>query len=315
VIVVVGEALIDAHLDGEALRPHPGGGPFNTAVSLARLGTPCSFLGGISSDVLGQLLEQRLAAAGVDTGLLVRTDAPTPMALVDVGGAEASYSFYLEGTAYQALDAATLPALPDGATALHVGTLALATDPPADAVRALVEREAETCVIVVDPNVRPAVIADRGAYLSRLERVFAAADVVKLSTADLDWLRPGCSERDVAEELLAAGAGCVVVTRGPRGAAAWTAAAELEVDAPRVAVADTVGAGDAFGAGLMTALAADGLLSKKRLRALGTAELDRPLRYAAAVGALQCTRPSAWAPTAHDVDAFLAQRSLAPTVS
>ena len=47
-IAVVGEALFDAHLDGGELRLFPGGGPFNTAVGLARLGVPVCYLGAVS---------------------------------------------------------------------------------------------------------------------------------------------------------------------------------------------------------------------------------------------------------------------------
>ena len=42
-ITVIGEALVGAHFGGDLIRPHPGGGLFNTAIALARLGLPTSF--------------------------------------------------------------------------------------------------------------------------------------------------------------------------------------------------------------------------------------------------------------------------------
>src|SRR5450755_2402726 len=93
VIAVVGEALIDAHRDGDLLRLFPGGGPFNTAIALRRLGAPACYLGAISQDWLGRQLEQTLRSAGVDTSRVVHVDAPTPIAIVDPTPVEPSYSF------------------------------------------------------------------------------------------------------------------------------------------------------------------------------------------------------------------------------
>lgn len=306
-IAVAGEAVIDAHLDGDVLRLHPGGGPFNTAVALARLGVPACFVGGISRDPLGELLENELRSAGVAGTDLARVEAPTPLAVVDPSGPEARYSFYLTGTAYQDLDAERLPPLPRPLAAVHIGTLGLATDPPASAVELLAAREAPNAVIVVDPNVRPAAIGDRDAYVGRLERILAYSDLVKASESDLAWIYPDLDVRDAAEHLLRLGPGCVVVTHGAAGASASTVEASARVAAPAVAVADTIGAGDAFGAALLARLWRSSRLDKESIRSLRADELEAALAYAAAVAALQCTRPSAWAPTSDDVERFLEQ--------
>ncbi len=304
-IAVVGEALIDAHLDGDVLRPFAGGGPFNTAVALARLGAPACFLGAISDDRFGRLLEETLRSAGVETDHVLRVQVPTPIAIVDPTPPEPHFSFYLGGTAHEALGTRTLDELPRRVEALHVGTLALATDPPASAVVELAEREARKRVLMIDPNIRPGVIADRDGYLERLERLCRVADLVKLSTSDISWLYPGRAEGDVSARLLERGAGCVVLTRGAQGAEAWTSSGTVEVPAPQVTVVDTVGAGDAFGAGLLVWLWRSGRLARPSLRALGMTELEAALRYAAAVAAAQCTRASAWGPTEADVEPLL----------
>ncbi len=302
-IAVVGEALIDAHLEGDLIRPYPGGGPFNTAIALARLGAPTCFVGSVSRDRLGRLLEQTLHAAGVETGSVVRVDAPTPIAIVDTASGEPTYSFYLEGTAHSILGS-QLPELPAEVTTLHVGTLALATDPPGAEIAELAEREARTRALVVDPNVRPAVIEDRDAYLSRFERLASVADLVKLSVSDIAWLYPGIGTGEAAAQLLGRGAGCVAVTHGPAGAEAWTGSASAMAAAPRVTVVDTVGAGDAFGAGLLAWLWRSDR-SARSLASLGAGELGEALGYAIAVAAAQCTRPSAWGPTQADVEKLL----------
>lgn len=304
-ILVVGEALVDAHPGAETLELHPGGGPFNTAIALARLGVPVCFVGAISRDRLGDVLEARLRAAGVDLRGASRVDAPTPMAIVADAAGEPSYAFRLAGTAHELLDPRTSGDLVHTASALHVGTLALATDPPGAAVETFAAEEASRLPLVVDPNVRPVAIADRVAYLRRFERLAALADLVKLSMADLSWLYPGAGSRAAAERLLGIGAGCVVVTEGADGATGWTGTVSATTAAPRIDVVDTVGAGDAFGAGLLAWLFRADRLGKGGPARLGGPELEAALAYAAAAGAAQCTRASAWGPSDDDVERLL----------
>jgi fructokinase len=303
VIAIVGEALMDAHPEGDSLRLFPGGGPFNTAVALGRLDAPARFIGALSTDPFGRRLEHTLAAAGVDRDYLFLVDAPTPLAVVDATATEPRYRFYLARTALDALG--ELPDLPSDVVALHVGTLALAIEPSGSEVAAFAESAAAETTLVLDPNVRPALFPDRGAYLSRFERLAALAGVVKLSTGDLAWLYPGAGEMPVVERLLELGAACVVVTRGHEGADAWTSSVQATASAPRVTVVDTVGAGDAFGAGLLAWLWRADRLDRQQLRRLSEKDLALALAYAAAAGAAQCKRASAWGPTAADVDALL----------
>lgn len=304
-IAVAGEALIDLVARDGVLRPFLGGGPFNTAVMLARLGVPAAFVGRISDDRFGQSLYEGLADSGVDLRYVLRGTAPTPLAVVHTSDGEAEYSFYLTGTAYAALTPADLPAL-DEAEALHVGTLALATDPPAATFEALMTEVAPERLVVVDPNVRPAVVGERDAYVRRFERWAQTAHVIKLSAADAVWLYPGTPVDEVVQHVLALGADLVVVTLGPDGALGRTRGVHAEAAAPRVEIVDTVGAGDAFGAGLLACLREGGRLDGASVAGIGAAELERALAFAAAIGALQCARAGAEPPTRADLDAFLA---------
>ena len=197
-IVVGGEALIDLilHQDGR-VSAVPGGGPFNTARTIGRLGLSVGFVGSLSTDRFGTLLHDRLVTDGVIDDLTLRTDAPTTLAVAeldDAGGA--SYRFYTAATSAVALDAGQLPAFgsvggrPLTPTAIHVGTLGLVLDGLADAMEALVAGASDDAVVMVDPNARPAATSDRGAWLGRLSRVLRRADIVKVSTDDLAWMRP-----------------------------------------------------------------------------------------------------------------------------
>jgi fructokinase len=249
-ILVGGEALYDLVIDQSgALTGHPGGGPFNTARTIGRLGQPVAYLGRLSTDRLGTTHEQMLAGDGVDLSAVVRTGEPTTLAVasLDTGGA-ASWSFYSAGTAAAGLtlhDA--LNALPEQVAALHVGTLGLVLAPLATALEAVVERLAGETPIVLDPNVRPQAIDDERAFRARLERVLAHSDLVKVSGEDLAWLDPGRSPLAAARALLEHGPSAVLLTRGPDGATVITPTADSAIAAVPTPVVDTIGAGDAYG--------------------------------------------------------------------
>ena len=194
-ILVAGEALYDLVVqgDGDDLRGHPGGGPFNTARTVGRLGQPVAYLGRVSSDRFGRRLEALLADDGVALESVVRTDEPTTLAIAEVDHeGVARYRFYERGTAATGLTPeAALDALPDAVDVLHVGTLGLALEPVATALEAVVERVADSALIAVDPNCRPWVIEDPAAYRSRLDRVLARAHLLKVSEEDIEYLEPG----------------------------------------------------------------------------------------------------------------------------
>jgi fructokinase len=100
---------------------------------------------------------------------------------------------------------------------------------------------------VVDPNCHPGAVADVPAYLARLERVLARADVVKLSEEDLRWLMPGRSLEQAVATLLDGGPACAIVTAGADGAVVvMREGPVVRVPAAPARVIDTIGAGDAF---------------------------------------------------------------------
>lgn len=248
-VVVAGEALVDLvpRADG-ALAPALGGGPFNTARALGRLGHRTAFIGAVSRDQFGD----QLAAALADEGVLVdgglRTGRPTSLAMAQIDAhGSASYRFYFEGTSAEGLTPEiALAALPTNVSALHVGSLGLVLKPLADAVEAVVGRLAGKALVMVDPNVRPSIIADPAGHAARLLRVVAQSDIVKVSDGDLDVLAPGRSPQDAARDLLALGPRLVLLTLGARGAVAFGDFGACAVEAPAVKVVDTIGAGDTF---------------------------------------------------------------------
>jgi fructokinase len=314
VIVIGGEALVDLVDDDGSVRTVAGGGPFNTAIAFGRLDVPSGFLGAISRDAYGLMLAAQLIDAGVDTSLVRWSDAPTPRALVHrPQDGKNEYRFDLSGTSLVDLTPEQLPLLPDDAWAIHVGTLALAVDPPAAAYEALVDREAGRRRIILDPNVRPAVFGDVDTYRRRFERLAALADLVKLSEDDAAWIYPGRKAEDVLKLLLGFGPRVVAVTRGEHGAIAGSGGAIVEIAGIPVAVVDTVGAGDSFGAALIAALIDEGAFGLDATLLPEEPVLARAVSYAVAASAITCTRTGATPPSRAEIAAQLRSVSNAPS--
>jgi fructokinase len=302
VIVVGGEALYDLVLQGTAedLHGHPGGGPFNTARTLGRLERPVAYLGRLSDDCFGQRLEALLTGDGVSLESVVRTEDPTTLALAEVDDdGVARYRFYERGTSAPGLSPeAALDALPSEVEILHVGTLGLALEPVATALEAVVSRLADTALIAVDPNCRPWVVDDAGAYRERIRRVLRHAHVLKVSEEDLEFLEPERPGVEGVRALLEHGPSVGLLTRGPNGALVVTRTAEVAVPAPRAKVVDTIGAGDAFGGGFLAWWSERGLGRDE----LGQIDLVvEATEFACLVAARTCSRPGASPPWRHEL--------------
>lgn len=298
-ILSCGEALIDmlprTSTAGEAcFAPYAGGAVFNTAIALGRLGAPSAFFSGVSTDMLGEILADTLAASKVDTSLLARSDRPTTVAFVKLVNGQATYAFYDEATAGRMLSEDQLPALPDAVSTLFFGGISLVNDPAAATYEALQARETPARVIMIDPNIRPGFIAGKEeAYRARIGRMVARADIVKLSDEDLHWLEGAGDLTALARGILARGPKVVFITEGAAGARAVTATQDRFVAARKVTVADTVGAGDTFNAGALAALHEAGALTKARIAALSDAELDAALTLGTRAAAVTVSRAGA----------------------
>ncbi|MCT2590907.1 carbohydrate kinase [Streptomyces sp. N2-109] len=280
------------------LEVRPGGGPANTAVALARLGTPTRFLGRLSTDVFGRLFRAHLTGSGADLDGAVAAREPSTLAVaaLDPDG-RADYSFHADGAADwqwtpEELAQATDPPL----SALHTGSLALVRPPGAAHLEELLHAIRARATVSIDPNVRP-LLVDPARYRERLEHWCRAADILRLSDDDLAELCPGQAPERAADTFHAHGTRLVVVTLGPGGVFASLDGERVHVPAPPVEVVDTVGAGDSFMAGLLHALHGDGVLGG-RLDTLRIEQVSEALtlgtRIAAAVCAVRGANPP-WA--------------------
>lgn len=306
-ILCCGEALIDmlprTSTEGEpCFAPHAGGAVFNTAVALGRLAAPAGFFSGVSTDMLGEILADTLTASQVDIRFLARSDRPTTVAFVKLVNGQATYAFYDENTAGRMLSPDQLPDLPADVTVLFFGGISLVNDPAASTYETLQARESTARVTMIDPNIRPGFIAGKEApYRARIERMIGRADIVKLSDEDLHWLAGPGDLVALARGIIAQGPKLVFITEGAEGARAVSATQNRFVAATRVAVADTVGAGDTFNAGALAALQTAGALTKTALAALPDAVLDSALSLGTRAAAVTVSRPGANPPWIHEL--------------
>lgn len=293
-VLVVGEALIDVvvHPDGSR-DEHPGGSPANVALTLGRLGHPPTLLTCLGDDPAGRLVRDWL------TDSQVRVDprsfwpgAPTSQAIARLDHAGAAH--YELDVSWQLPEVET-----EDVDLLHIGSIAATLSPGARVVRRIVEKSSAHTLVSYDPNIRPAFVADADATRAAVEVMAANADLIKASDEDLRWVDPSAAPEDTARRWLRGRPTAVMITRGAEGATALTSLGELSVAAPRVGVADTVGAGDTLMGAVLAGLI-DRVLDarrpgtfRQRLQRLGLAELESLLRFGVAAAAITVSREGA----------------------
>lgn len=301
--LVIGEALIDVvhRADGQ-LAEHPGGSPANVALGLGRLGRGVDLLTWFGEDQHGALLTEHLEASGVAVVPGSATAPRTSVATAHVGAdGAATYEFDLS---WHVPDRWTAP--PQPPLVVHTGSIAAVLEPGGPDVATVLEARRGAATITYDPNLRPSLMPPPERTRPVVERLVALADVVKVSDEDLAWLEPDEHPLDVARRWATTGPAAVVVTRGGEGATAVLASGhEVDVAAPEVEVADTVGAGDSFMGGLIDGLWGAHLLGADARAALHAAEPEvwqRVLTRCARIAAITVSRAGANPPTSAEVD-------------
>jgi fructokinase len=295
---VAGEVLIDLIPDVSDRKPIVGGGPANTAKALSKLGIDAHFIDGISSDEYGQMAKKVLAASGVKLDYIKYSDKPTCLAIVllSVSGS-ASYEFAMKNTATFDFTPDWLPnPQTERPSLLHIGTLATVIEPGASVLFDWAQSVAKVAPIVFDPNIRPAVISNRKQYVMQVEQWISISSAVKVSDEDIKWLYPSLEIEQVVNNWLTKGPSMIVVTYGDKGLAGYRVGEKVSVDAVKVLVADTVGAGDTVGAILVEAIVNDGLDS------LSGGKLEMMLKRAAKAAAITVSRSGANPPTAKEIE-------------
>ena len=306
-----GDALVDflpvKSVDGrDAAVPVAGGSCLNIAVGMARLGAPAGFVGGISTDLFGRIIADHALISQVDLRYATLSEHQTTLAFVRHAGGEPQYAFYDEATAARCWTYRR-GAIPfDEIEAIHIGSTTLTRDEGADQALAMIGDARGATTVSFDPNCRPNLVRHKARYVDRMDAFAAAADIVRMSDVDFEFLYGGSDHGERARSFIAAGASLVVVTRGIKGAQAWhSEAGMVEVEAPTTDVVDTIGAGDSFQAALLFALRAIGRIKRGTLVQMNSKELGQALSFASVCAAFTCGRAGADPPRQSDVGSAL----------
>jgi len=237
-----------------------GGKGANQALASARLGAAVAFVGCVGQDSAGEEQLASLEAAGVDCDRVMRCPEPTGLALIlvdDKGENSIAIAPGANGRlTTEHVELALLNLVK--ASTIVVGSLEV---PLPSIVHAALITAMRGATFVLNPS--------PGRHLPP-DLVRQCAVVVP---NEIELLQLGF---DSPADLIADGAGAVVVTRGDRGASVRTSSASWEQPAFPVDAVDTTGAGDAFTAGLAVGLA-------------GSLGLEGAVRLGAAAGALATT--------------------------
>lgn len=306
-ILVCGEALVDlvpVH-EGPLLAPKLGGGPFNVAVAIGRLGSSVAFLSRVSNDAFGEQILASLRDAGVDVSWVQRGDEPTTLAMTTLASdGSAQYSFYADGTADRLVQ--DPGDLPDEIAALSFGTLSLLYEPGASMYASLLHRAHEAGKLtMLDPNIRPAAIDSTSGditadgFRTRFASWLPSVDILKVSEDDSHWLGLGANGTTV-DDWLAAGVTAVIMTRGGDGISVFLKSGEISVPGVAVDVVDTIGAGDTVHGALLEFLNEESILTSHVLSEMSKEDWERALSFAARAAAITVSRPGADPPWASE---------------
>jgi len=240
---------------------YAAGAELNVAIGLARLGLRVGWLSRLGRDSLGQFVLDTVAAEGIDaTAITVDPARPTGHYLKSrsVDGSDPQIEYFRAGSAASALSVADYrPAWFAGARHVHLTGVAAAISDSSCELALHVAREARAAQqrLTFDPNLRPRLWRSPAEMVARVNELAALAHWV-MPGLEEGYILTGAATPDaIAAFYLQRGVEGVVVKLGSRGAYVRTADLRAEVPtAPVEHVVDTVGAGDGFAAGFISAL-------------------------------------------------------------
>ena len=286
-ITVCGEGLVDLvpiHSSTNTnprllpLTPALGGGPFNVAITAARQGEPTQFLSRVSTDNFGDALVDRLTSENVDTSLVQRGPEPTTLAVTSLNPDDGTADRLVAPPADLTTDIACF------------GTVSLALEPGASRYAALLKNlHRDGTFIALDPNIRPFYATK--AHSDFLYSLLPSVDLLKLSDEEEEFL-------DQPEAPIK------VITCGPDGLIVHFNGQTIEVTAPTIEVADTIGAGDTVIGCLLAEIhrRTEGKNVRSKTMEFTGEDWAEIASYAARAAAVTCTRVGANPPTRAEME-------------
>ena len=298
--LVLGEALMDCVDREGVVTQTPGGSPMNVAIGLGRLNQQVTLATRLGVDDSGRVIAEHVEQSHVwlipeAAGLPATSSANATIA----ADGSATYLFDIVWD----LDAGMVHSGAWGH--VHAGSIAATLDPGSAGVLEIIKRERDAgATISYDPNARPDIMGDPDEARHKVEAVIGLSDVIKASDEDLAWLYPGWKMADVLARWREMGAIVIIITRGAKSVEAHTATDSLSLPTKATTVADTIGAGDSFMAGLLSALSNRGLVGyhcRESLASLSKKDLEEVVSFALECAAITVSRSGANPPTLDDL--------------
>ncbi|MCY4403031.1 MAG: PfkB family carbohydrate kinase [Candidatus Poribacteria bacterium] len=311
----IGELLIDfvsttpdvTLADAPGFVKAPGGAPANVAVGLAKFGIDTGFIGKVGADPFGQFLTDTLQQNSVDTTYLIAGEASrTTLAFV------ATRSDGMKDITFYRHPGADIQLSPNeidedyiqSSEVFHYGSVSLSHSPTREAtLKAIQCAKNAGAFISYDPNLRLMLWDSADDAKHWIWEVMPYADVVKISEEEWEFVTGDVELASGIERILGLGVKLLVVTLGERGCYYTNGNIEGSVDGVAVDVVDTLGAGDAFVAAMLSQL-----MQYDVLTSLTKDILDKIMRYANAAGALATQKVGVIPalPTHTEIEQFLA---------
>jgi fructokinase len=260
----------------------PGGSVLNTSVLLSRLGLDVSLISSLSDDFLADNLMSFLNTEKISTRYVKRAlRGKTALAIAHLDKkCDSSYIFYRDRTPSAALPGKnSLPVSFSGKGVFHTGSIFSYADASFKTVLSLMKTAGDRKMFTTyDPNWRGPRINNKKTARKRIMEFFELADLVRLSASDAF----GITEKKTLSSALKKLPGKTVLTLGEKGSLFWDGKKKLACSALKIKVVDTIGAGDAFNAGLIAryCLLEDAMFREKML--------DN-LRFASKLAAAVCS--------------------------
>ena len=301
----LGDAVVDLiPLQNMQYEACAGGAPVNVAAGIARLGQQSGFIGRVGEDAFGHFMQKTMFDMGVDTNAMEFDEQyRTSTVLVSLHeNGEREFSFLVSPSADQFLTAKNLPVF--GKDILHFCSLALVHSVCRGSLsRSIEEMRKSEGLISFDVNIRPQMWSDPVLMHQTVDAFAHQCDILKLSEEELLWLTQCPTLSEAVEKLNQYPASLKVVTQGSKGCLVITKQQRVAISAYLVESVDTTGAGDAFMAGLLAAIAEYGVANE-------AAYFMKIITQASACGALATTKKGAIAaaPSHEELADFIRQQ-------
>jgi len=308
-ILCCGEALIDmipGNTDDnqKSYIPKVGGAVYNTAIALGRMECKPFFLGSISKDVFGEMIQNDLKKSNVNTSLCTISDYNSTFAFATIKNGTTTYLFIDENSANRNIKLKNLEPIKEEITSLYIGGILLTSEPCGQEIEDFISKESHNKAVFFDPNIRPELIKNREKYMARFEKILSQSDIIKISEEDFEWLYPNKSIDEVSKEWLENNLSIVVLTKGSEGAFVKTNNFDVSSKGEKVDVLDTIGAGDIFNAAFLCSLQNSNVLNKNILTSIEPQTLKNALKFANKVAGISVQRVGANSPSLEEINSY-----------